>query len=63
MSTKLKIKKTLYVRAKGMLIEKRREEKESLKLKGNLRSKKSYAQMKEREKWKKTSHHRPQCAK
>ena len=31
--------------------------------KGNLRSKKSLAQMKEREKCKKTSHHRPQCAK
>ena len=30
--------------------------------KGNLRSKKSYAQMKERVKYKKTSHHRPQCA-
>ena len=32
-------------------------------LKGNLRSKKSEAQMREREKCKKTSHHRPQCAK
>ena len=33
------------------------------RLKGNLRSKKSWAQMKEREKCNKTSHHRPQCAK
>ena len=32
-------------------------------VKGNLRSKKSSAQMKEREKCKTTSHHRPQCAK
>ena len=32
-------------------------------LKGNLWSKKSQAQMKEHENCKKTSHHRPQCAK
>ena len=34
-----------------------------LYIKGNLRSEKRQAQMKEREKCKKTSHHRPQCAK
>ena len=31
--------------------------------KGNLRSKKNLAQMKEREKCKTASHHRPQCTK
>ena len=35
----------------------------STKVKGNLRSKKSLVQMKEREKCKKTGDHRPQCAK